>query len=174
MKEKKNTPGQIITFGLTDAQNALVQACLPAKDYQLLETDCAVDIIAIGAVAYIIKADALADDDREMILEYYEEINGCTDETVLWIGEPTPPKDLQKAIKCYDSFEAIADNLKYYLLSAQRKSKNARDYSKQLADGLLILSLIRKCPGIKTKEIAEKAIEEIQKNDPSVSELLGE
>ena len=156
MKEKQNAPGQVITFGLTDAQNTLVRACLPAKEYQLIETDCAVDIIAIGAVAYIISAEALTDEDREMILEYYEEINGCSDETVLWIGTPAPPKSLQKLIKCYDSFEMIADNLKYYLLSAHRQSKKARDYSKQLADGLLILSLIRKHPGIKTKEIAEK------------------
>lgn len=64
MKEKQNAPGQVITFGLTDAQNTLVKACLPAKEYQLIETDCAVDIIAIGAVAYIISAEALTDEDN--------------------------------------------------------------------------------------------------------------
>lgn len=156
MEQKKSAPNHVITYGLTQKQNSLIQACLPSKEYLLLDTDCAVDIIAINAVAYIINAKFLSDEDRDMILDYYDEINSCTDETVLWLGDPTPPKNLPKVIKCYESFEVIAENLKYYLLSAHRKSKKARDYSKQLSDGLLILSLIRKHPGIKTKELAEK------------------
>ena len=46
--------------------------------------------------------------------------------------------------------------MKYILLAAHSKSQKNADYSKKLAEGLMVLSLIRKYPGITTNEISEK------------------
>lgn len=146
---------RVTTYGLTDEENNLVKKNFPASDYDLLDTDAPTDIIAISASAIIINAAALATDDREMLFDYYKEVFPSTDETVIWLGEPKPPKELTKYIKYYDCFDDIADKLKYILLTAHTKSKKAADYSKRLTEGIMILDLIRKKPGIKTQDIAD-------------------
>lgn len=147
---------RILTFGLTEEQNGLVQKCVPTRDYEVFDTDCPTDLIAIPSPALIIHAAKMDDENIEMIFDFYSEVNGCTDETVIWLGEPKPPVKLRKTLKCYDSFADIEENLKYILLSAHSKRKKTAEYSKKLADGIKILSLIRKYPGIKTQELAEK------------------
>ena len=146
----------IITFGLTDEQNESVKACVPARDYEVFDTNAPTDIIAIGSVAMIIQASELDEDSVGMLFDYYTQVNGCTDETVIWLGEPKPSKELQKFFKCYISFADIEDKLKYLLLNAHSKSKKAAEYSEKLVNGLLILSIVRKKPGVTTKELAEK------------------
>lgn len=147
--------GRISTFGLTAEQNNYVRDCIPSKGYEVMDTDLATDLIAIYASAIIINSAALSDDDREMICDYYNEVDACAAETVLWLGYPKPSNKLRARFKCYESFDELNDKLKYLLLTAHNKSKKAVDYSKKLADGLQILSMIRKRPGIKTQEIAE-------------------
>ena len=100
---------RIITFGLTDEQNEIVKENIPARDYEVFDTDAPTDILAISGIAIIIQASALDEDSVGMLFDYYTEVNGCTDETVIWLGEPKPTKDLQKLMKCYPSFEDIED-----------------------------------------------------------------
>ena len=150
-----NREYRVITFGLTDEENALVEENLPARDYEVFDTDAPTDLIAIGCQALIINAAALDADSAGMIFDYYSQVNGCTDETVIWLGEPKPPKELRKFFKCYGSFDAIADKLKYLLLTAHSKSKKAHEYSEKLVNGLKILALIRKHPGISTQKLSE-------------------
>lgn len=147
---------RIITFGLTDEQNEIVKANVPARDYEVFDTDAPTDMIAIGSIAMVIQASELDEDSVGMLFDYYTQINGCTDETVIWLGTPKPPKGLQKFFKCYPSFTDIEDKLKYLLLNAHSKSKKAAEYSEKLVNGLLILSIIRKKPGVTTKELSEK------------------
>ena len=147
---------RIITFGLTDEQNESVKENIPARDYEVFDTDAPTDILAISGIAIIIKASALDEDSVGMLFDYYTEVNGCTDETVIWLGAPKPTKDLQKLMKCYPSFEDIEDKLKYLLLTAHSRSKKAGEYSEKLVYGLRILSIIRNSPGVTTKELAEK------------------
>lgn len=147
---------RIITFGLTNEQNETVRNNIPAKDYEVFDTDAPTDIIAIGSVAMIIQASELDEDSVGMLFDYYTQVNGCTDETVIWLGEPKPPKELQKFFRCYPSFADIAYKLKYILLNAHSKSSKAAEYSKKLTNGLLILSIILKKPGVTTNEISEK------------------
>ena len=129
---------------------------MPTQGYELLDTDAPTDLIAISASALIIIADALDTDSRDIISDYYTEIGGCTDETVFWLGYPKPPNHLQTKFKCYESFDELATNLKYHLLSAHSKSKKAKDFSKQLMECLLIMKLIRSRPGIRTQELVEE------------------
>ena len=148
--------GRVTTFGLSVEQNKLVEKALPAKEYELLDTDAPTDLIALSATALIINAAALDADSTEMICDYYTEIGGCTDEIVFWLGYPKPPTHLRVRFKCYESFEEFAVNRKYQLLAAHSKSKKAKDFSKKLADCLTVLSIIRSHPGIKTQELVDK------------------
>lgn len=148
--------GRVTSFGLSDEQNKVVKNALPVKGYELLDTDASSDLIAISAAALIINAAALDTDSREMVFDYYAEVGDCTDETVFWIGSPKPPNHLRTKFKCYESFDELAVNLKYHLLSAYSKSKKARDFSKQLMECLLIMKLIRSRPGIRTQEIVDE------------------
>ena len=146
---------RILTFGLTETQNAWVEENLPTRDYEVFDTDAPTDVIAIGCQALIVNAAALDGDAAGMIFDLYSQVNGCTDETVIWLGEPKPPKELRKFFQCYDSFDAIADKLKYLLLTAHSRSKKAHEYSEKLVNGLKILALIRKHPGISTQKLSE-------------------
>lgn len=148
--------GRVTTFGLSEEQNKLVENALPAKGYELFDTDAPTDLIAISATALIINAAALDADSREMVLDYYTEAGSCTDETVFWLGYPKPPHNLQAKFMCYENFEELASTLKYRLLSAHSKSKKAKNFSKQLMDCLRILSLIRSRPGIRTQELVNE------------------
>lgn len=146
---------RVNTFGLTDEENTLVEESLPTRAYELYIADTPTDLIAINCEAMIVNASAMEQDDADMIFGYYQEVNGCTDETILWLGEPMPPKAARKFFKCYPDFDAIKDKLKYLLLTAHSKSKKAHEYSEKLVNGLKILALIRKHPGISTQKLSE-------------------
>ena len=146
---------RVNTFGLTDEENTLVEENLPTRDHEVFDTDAPTDLIAIGCQALIINAASMDADSVGMMFDYYSQVNGCTDEAVIWLGEPKPPKELRKFFKCYDSFDAIKDKLKYLLLTAHSKSKKAHEYSEKLVNGLKILALIRKHPGISTQKLSE-------------------
>ena len=146
---------RIITSGLTQEQNDFVVSCLPNCSIEVLTTDAISDLMAINHAVAIISGRAL-EEDPAPLFSYYRDVKDCTDETVIWLSEPLPPTDLRKFIKCYRSFEAVQDKLKYLILGALSKSKRAVEYSTKLVIGLKILSLIRKCPGISTKELAER------------------
>ena len=62
-----NMQRRIITFGLTEAQNALVEQSRPAGNYEVFDTDAPTDVIAIGAVAIIVFAPAMDEDSIGMI-----------------------------------------------------------------------------------------------------------
>lgn len=146
----------VLTFGLSKEQNRLVETALPSKTYELFRANSATDLIAIPASVLVINADVLNVDDRNMIFDFYTEIDNCTDETLFWIGSSEQPTDLRRNFKCYENFDEFAVNMKYHLLTAFRKSREARAFSNKLGDSIKILSLIRSCPGIKTREIAEQ------------------
>ena len=146
---------RIITYGLTKEQNELVKQVVPKKDYELMDTDVFTDVIAVYACAIIINTEGLPCDDYDTFVLYLSEVGDCTDTTTIWLGGTKPPKGL-KSVKHYKDFEKVKDNLKYILLTAHSKSQKSADYSKKLAEGLMILSLIRKRPGITTRELSEE------------------
>ncbi len=145
----------ILTYCLTDEQNALVEKALPSPKLRVFDTDCSTDIIAIGAEAILIQADALSDDDTEMLFGYYEEICNCSSDTIIWLGGKQPPKHLQKFLKCYRAFSEIESKLEYILLSARKKQKKSSAFSNSVMYALRILAAIRKKPGITTQKLAD-------------------
>lgn len=148
--------GRIITFGLNDEQNDCVRRCLPTKNYELYVADDATDIISVPSVAQIIVASALSETEYEILSDYYTEIADYTFETVFWLGYPKPPFHVNLRMICHEYFEHMESKLKYYLLQSHKKDKSTKEFSRKIADALMILSLIRSNPGIKSKDIAEK------------------
>ena len=148
--------GRILTFGLDGKQNDLIIDSFPSKEYELLNTTEATDLIAVPATVLIINSAALDEDSRNLIFEYYTEIGACMDETVFWIGSPKPPHPVRLRFKCYDHFGYFASELKYNLLNAHRKKKRVKSFSKQISDCLIILSSIHSHPGIRTQELSKK------------------
>jgi len=147
---------RVMTFGLTKMQNESVGKVLPIKECELYVTDVPEDLIAISASAVIINAEKLSKSNVDMMFNYYSEIGKSADETVYWIGVPEPPKQLQKVIRTYSCFDELSVELKYQLLTAYRKSRKAKDFSRKMADCIKIISLVKARPGIKTQEIAER------------------
>lgn len=129
---------------------------MPIKECELYVTDVPEDLIAISASAVIINAEKLSKSNVDMMFDYYTEIGKSADETVYWIGVPEPPKQLQKVIRTYSCFDELSVELKYQLLTAYRKSRKAKDFSRKMADCIKIISLVKARPGIKTQEIAER------------------
>lgn len=147
---------RVMTFGLTKMQNESVGKVLPIKECELYVTDVPEDLIAISASAVIINAEKLSKSNVDMMFDYYTEIGKSADETVYWIGVPEPPKQLQEVIRTYSCFDELSVELKYQLLTAYRKSRKAKDFSRKMADCIKIISLVKARPGIKTQEIAER------------------
>lgn len=146
---------RIITFGLTDEQNEIVKANVPARNYEVFDTNEPTDVVAIGSVAVIIQASAMDEKTIEFLFDFHSEVGNNAYETVVWLGEPTPPREVRKHFKCYASFSDIKDNLKYILLTAHRRTKKAAEYSEKFYYGIKLIAAIRRRPGIKTKELAE-------------------
>ena len=84
---------RVNTFGLTDEENTLVEESLPTRAYELYIADTPTDVIAIGCDAMIVNAAALDQDSADMIFDLYSQVDGCTNETVIWLDEPKPPKE---------------------------------------------------------------------------------
>ena len=159
---------KIITFGLSGEQNETVKRSLPLKDYELLITEGYTDIIAIGCSAVVINANNLNDEEYEVLMSYYTEVKEGLYETVFWIGNPKPYRELMKVLKCYESFEQFELNIKYHFLDAHKRCKRTKAFSEKIADCLRILAEIRKKPRIKTKELATK----IERSERTVQRYL--
>ena len=146
----------VTTIGLTDDENKIIETALPQKKHEVAVMDAISDVIVNPAYAVIVNANEIAAQDREGLLGYYEEVCTGLQETVFWIDSKPLPSKLKKYIKVFDSFESLSENLKYYLLQAQKTEKKKSEFSIKLADCIRILSEIRKKPGIRTQELMGK------------------
>ena len=148
--------GRVMACGLSDAELRVVRSCLPSEDYQIYRTDIPQDIVAIDRETLLIRPETISQEMLDLFLEYYTEINDCGKDTVVWIGAKQPPSHLRKRFAIYPDFEVLAEQLPRILRTSHQRQKKTRAFSKNLADCLMILSLIRSNPGIKTKTLSEK------------------
>ncbi len=148
--------GRVMACGLSDAELRVVRSCLPSEDYQIYRTDIPQDIVAIDRETLLIRPETISQEMLDLFLEYYTEINDCGKDTVVWIGAKQPPSHLRKRFEIYPDFEVLAEQLPRILRTSHQRQKKIRAFSKNLADCLMILSLIRSNPGIKTKTLSEK------------------
>lgn len=147
---------RIMAYGLSSEEIECVEKSIPSDEYEIYIPDVIEDVAAIHRDALIINSTTLNSTERELIIDYYTELNGCFDESVFWTGYPKPPSHLRAKFHCYDDFSQLCYVLSEKLIKAHQKVKKTRAFSKNLADCLLILSLIRSNPGIKTQELSDK------------------
>lgn len=145
----------IQVLGLTLDEISIVKKNVPKKDCKIMVTDEYRDLIAISAMAVIIRSDAVDKEDVDILIDWYKEIAPFS-ESVAFIGKVQLPKELTRHIVVYESFDVFADKIKYFLLSACRKQKKTENFSATLANAIMILSLIRKQPYITSAELSEK------------------
>lgn len=151
-----NSEKLVFTYGLSEEENAKVRKALPSKEYGLIDEECITSLLAKNYTAVILNTDAMAQDEIDEVCGYYLNIGCCTGETLVWLGRVPVPAKMKTYAKVYPDFSSIEEKLKYLLLTAHRESKKVEGHSRMLADSLLILSIIRKFPGINTKQLVER------------------
>jgi len=151
-----NSEKQVFTYGLREEENAKVRKALPSKEYGLIDDECITSLLAKNYTAVILNTDAMVQDEIDEVCGYYLNIGCCTDETLVWLGRAPVPAGMKTYVKAYPDFSGIEENLKFLLLTAHRKTKKVEGHSRMLADSLLILSMVRKFPGISTQQLVER------------------
>lgn len=151
-----NSEKKVFTYGLSAEENAKVRKALPSTEYGLIDDECITSVLAKNYTAIIVNTDAMVQDEIDEVCGYYLNIGCCTDETVVWLGSVPVPARMKTYVKAYPDFSGIEENLKFLLLTAHRKTKKVESHSRMLADSLLILSMIRKFPGISTQQLVER------------------
>lgn len=147
---------RIITFGLTEVQNKIVRACVPTRNYEVIETEEPTDLVITGSVAIIIRSAAVDEKAMKLIFEFCHEIGSSGYATVFWIGAPLPPRNVYRYFKCYPTFGDFKNQLKYALMTAHNRTRKAEDIGEKFYYGVKLISCIRKSPGIGTRELAER------------------
>lgn len=156
MKQSEVPKGRIMVYGFSDEDISIVENCTPSGEYEVYVPDIVQDILAISWDTLIVNSAAVSPEDRGLLIEYFTELNGSYPESVFWIGYPKPPSHLRRKFFCYKNFGELSCMLLEKLKKSHQKVKKSRGFSKNLADCLLILSLIRTHPGIKTRELVDK------------------
>lgn len=145
----------IAVLGLTLDEINIIKKNLPQKDCEIMVTDDYRDLIAISAMAVIVRMDAIDKEDVNILIDWYKEIAPFS-ESVAFIGKVQLPKELTRHITLHEGFDVFSDKIKFFLLSAYRKQKKTENFSATLANAIMILSLIRKQPYITSAELSEK------------------
>ncbi len=146
----------ILLVCANDDQTEIIRRNLPSKSCEIIEADRYSDLIAISAFVMLIDSARLLPDELEALFSYYIDIEGCFSETIIFFGPVEIPQELKAKLLVYESFEEMLSQLKYILLSAYRKTKKSDSFNTTLSYGILILSEIRKHPGITTLLLAER------------------
>ena len=118
--------GRVMIFGLSEAELEILHKSLLTQNTKVFDTDEATDLVALAAEVIIIKADALDEEGRELLLDYYNEVADYSDEVVFWIGEPCMPKKLMKRFKVFVSFDDLANNFKQLTTLVFQKSNKSQ------------------------------------------------
>lgn len=151
-----NSEKKVFTYGLSEEENTKVRKVLPSKEYGLIDEECITSLLAKNYTAVILNTDTMVQDEIDEVCDYYLNIGCCTDEMVVWLGSVPVPAKMKTYVKAYPDFSSIEENLKFLLLTAHRKTKKVEGHSRMLADSLLILSMVRKFPGISTQQLVER------------------
>ena len=150
----KNWDRLIQCFGLTDDQVKEVEKNIPTGSCEVMKVDCFTDIIAMPQMVAIIAWDEMSEIDKCSFEEFYTEISPFP-ETLVVIGSAEVNPELKRQILEYESFESLAQNLKYVLLGAYKKTKKNENFSSNIANALFILKEIKHRPYITTKQLAD-------------------
>lgn len=154
MSDSKTAQQIVWTFGFSAGELEIIGSYLPTNAVELHEAECATDILVSDPMAVLVRVDGVDGDELEQLLSYYDEVRDFS-ETVMFVGDYDQAK-LNNRISVYQDFEALRSNLKYALLAAHKRKKNAESFSRSVSYALIILKVITENPGISSKEISKR------------------
>lgn len=145
---------RVLTFGLSEDENAFVGKHMPNKKCELMPTDFVTDLYAYRSFAVIIRAQTLSKNGvRELELFYRELENDPA--AIIWIGEPKLSARIMRMIHYYSTWDALQSDLKSLLNSSYIQINEIRTMRDKLALAIRILRLIEQYPGIRSRALAE-------------------
>ena len=145
----------IIVYGF-DEELDFIESIVPRKGTAILDTDCTTDLIAIGCYASITNLSKIEDEELQILYDFYLDVLDPIEVPIL-IGIPSlpVPTQLSNVFVLYESFEKAKEKLKYDLLAAYRRQKKNTTFSRTIANALVVLTQIRKHPGVTTEKLSE-------------------
>ena len=152
--EEIRTVDRVLTFGLSEEENAFVEKQLPNKQCELMPTDFVTDLYAYKSVAVIIRARALSIRGLRELESYYRElVNAPT--MMIWLGEPKLSVRLMRMMRYYNTWDDLRGELKSLLTASFKQVNEIRTMREKLALAIRILRLVEQYPGIRSRAIAE-------------------
>lgn len=141
----------IIVYGF-DEELDFIESIVPWKGTAILDTDCTTDLIAIGCYASITNLSKIKDEELQILYDFYLDVLDPIEVPIL-IGIPSlpVPAQLSNVFLLYESLEKAKEKLKYDLLAAYRRQKKNTTFSRTIANALVVLTQIRKHPGVTTE-----------------------
>ncbi|MBE7009672.1 MAG: hypothetical protein E7422_11300 [Ruminococcaceae bacterium] len=152
--EEIRTLDRVLTFGLSEEENAFLEKHLPNKQCELMPTDFVTDLYAYKSVAVIIRAQALSARGLHELESYYRELEN-TPTLILWLGEPKLSARLMRMTHYYDALDDLRDELKSLLTASYKQINEIRTMREELTLTIRVLRLIEQYPGIRSRAIAE-------------------
>ena len=145
----------IIVYGF-DEELDFIESIVPWKGTAIFDTDCTTDLIAIGCYASITNLSKIKDKELQILYDYYLDVLDPIEVPIL-IGIPSLPVPMQlsNVFVHYESLEKAKEKLKYDLLAAYRRQKKNTTFSRTIANALVVLTQIRKHPGVTTEILSE-------------------
>ena len=145
----------IIVYGF-DEELDFIESIVPRKGTAILDTDCTTDLIAIGCYASITNLSKIKDEELQILYDFYLDVLDPIEVPIL-IGIPSLPVPMQlsNVFVHYESLEKAKEKLKYDLLAAYRRQKKNTTFSRTIANALVVLTQIRKHPGVTTEKLSE-------------------
>lgn len=145
----------IIVYGF-DEELDFIESIVPWKGTAIFDTDCTTDLIAIWCYASITNLSKIKDKELQILYDYYLDVLDPIEVPIL-IGIPSLPipTQLTNVFVLYESMEKAKEKLKYDLLAAYRRQKKNTTFSRTIANALVVLTQIRKHPGITTEKLSE-------------------
>ena len=145
----------IIVYGF-DEELDFIESIVPWKGTAIFDTDCTTDLIAIGCYASITNLAKIEDEELQILYDFYLDVLDPIEVPIL-IGIPSlpVPTQLSNVFVLYESFEKAKEKLKYDLLAAYRRQKKNTTFSRTIANALVVLTQIRKHPGVTTEKLSE-------------------
>ncbi len=145
----------IMMYGFSEDEVSRAETVLPNKQAEIADVECFTDILAVPSYAVLINVTNISKTDLETFFEYYTEVSYFS-EILIIVGDTYIPENLKKSIHLYDTFDSLMGDLKYLLLTAYQRNKRNETFSTTLSNAIVILSEIRKYPGVTSAQLAEK------------------
>lgn len=143
-----------ITFGLTESQNKVISNYLKSINCKVVEADSYIDVITSGYFVSVINQKKLDNDAYKNLIQFYAEIDGNLTERIILSEKPDTLSKASNA-KVFHDFDDLETELDV-LQKANKKAKKSENTINNLSYAIIVLSQIKKHPGITTDQISRK------------------